>query len=697
MVSRRTFLRVTGASVLTLFVTDLTGTVRALSSTLVATLDPSTLPQFVTPLTIPGQMPKVRRIPARTGKAIDYYEISVRQFRQQVLPAGWPSTTVWGFGPAWSKSSHHAPSLTIEAEQGRPVRVKWINSLVDHRGRYLPHLLPVDPTLHWANPGRRPGPDGVAGTDLRPDFTGLTYRPPAEFSDPATEYTDYLGPVPFITHVHGAMHVADHSDGYPEAWFLPAARNLPADHARVGGWYRYLARRARRDGLPGWGAGYSVSQYPVANRASALWYHDHTLGMTRLNVYAGPAGFFLVRGGPGGESAVLDSRTGGPAVLPGPRPTSADRPGKAYREIPIVIQDRTFTASGQLFYPGSREHFDGFSGPFIPDTQVSPVWNPEFFGDTLVVNGSTWPFLQVEQARYRLRLLNGCQSRFLILDFAALPGVSACQIGNDGGLLPAVHPLTGPDALLLLAPAERADVIIDFTDAPLGEHVLTNVGPDEPYGGGEPDVDFDVANPATTGRVLAFRVVPATRPDPSTPGDALVLPAIPPPPGEVRTRKVALLEHAHEMTDGQAPTAAMLGVVTERDEGAHLMPMMWSDPITENPAPGDTELWEIYNGTADAHPVHVHEVAFEVVGRRPIEVMDGHVFEFPGAELSPPLPGETGRKDTVIAYPDQVTVLRISFTTPGQYVWHCHIVEHEDNEMMRPFRIGPQDPAQPGL
>jgi len=232
-----------------------------------------------------------------------------------------------------------------------------------------------------------------------------------------------------------------------------------------------------------WGPGYSVSHYPNHNRASTMWYHDHTLGMTRLNVYAGPAGFFLVRGGPDGDSAVLDSRTGAPAVLPGPSAREGDRRPKAYGEIPLAIQDRSFNADGSLFYPDTRAFFDGFEGPFVPESGVAPVWNPEFFGNTLMVNGRVWPFHPVDQRRYRLRLLNGCNSRFLILDFSSIPGVLVHQIGNDGGLLTATHDVMEADAgRLLLAPAERADVIVDFAHVPPGNHVLRNLGPDEPYG-----------------------------------------------------------------------------------------------------------------------------------------------------------------------------------------------------------------------
>ncbi len=158
--------------------------------------------------------------------------------------------------------------------------------------------------------------------------------------------------------------------------------------------------------------------------------------MTRLNVYAGPAGFYIIRGGPAGDGAVLDTRFGTGAVLPGPAPKEGDKfpPNKTYYEIPIAIQDRAFNADGSLFYPDSRVFFDGDrTVPTSPATDISPIWNPEFFGNTIMVNGNTWPFSDVEQRRYRFRFLNGCQSRFLILDFSAHPrgrGVADRQRGR---------------------------------------------------------------------------------------------------------------------------------------------------------------------------------------------------------------------------------------------------------------------------
>ena len=648
------------------------------------TLDPAAVPKYQTPLLIPPVMPKAAEISQVGGKKVDYYEISVKQISQQILPAGFPTTTVWGYGAVAAADKrglkiHNAPSLTIEAQWKKPVRVKWINDLVDGNGNYLPHLLPIDQTLHWANP-----PGGMAGRDTRPTFTA-TPGP-------------YTGPVPMVTHVHGAVNVADDSDGYAEAWYLPNANNIPAGYAEKGTWYDFFAAKANANYGVTWGPGFATFQYPNNNRASTIWYHDHTLGMTRANVYAGPAGFYLVRGGP--DDMVLDSQTGLPAVLPGPAPKEGDKfpPNKTYYEIPIAIQDRSFNADGSLYYPDTRAFFDGVTGPFLPDTDLSPIWNPEFFGNMIMVNGNTWPFQPVEQKRYRLRFLNGCNSRFLILDFRNIPGVQVWQIGNEGGFLAAPVDITALGGTLLLGLAERADMIVDFTNVPVGNYILGNVGPDEPFGGGVPGADFPVADPETTGQVMQFNVVPALAADLTTPPQFLTLPTIVPLPAATVTRPVALVEEM-SMYFADAPAAAMLGTV---DGDPNIAPGVWTkkawmDAVTENPAVGTTEIWEIYNATADAHPIHLHELVFEVVNRQPILIDEAtqQVQVDQGSPATPAEPWESGFKDTVTAYPGQVTRVKAQFKTAGQYAWHCHIVEHEDNEMMRPYRIGPEQPGQP--
>jgi bilirubin oxidase len=613
-------------------------------------LDPTTVAKYVHPLVIPPAMPRTRKLKVEGGKNVDYYRIAVRQFEQQILPASHPATTVWSYGSIDHPGTFNYPAFTIEAKYRTPVRVKWINGLVDGQGRYLPHLLPVDQTLHWANP-----PGGPGGTDTH-----------------TVDPTPYLGPVPIVTHVHGA-HTTDESDGYAEAWYLPRANDLPSGHARSGAWYETFRQEFLAEKNVAWAPGTATFQYPNDQAAATLWYHDHTLGMTRLNVYAGPAGFFLLRGGPGDE---LDG------TLPGPAPTLGEEPGTRHYEIPLAIQDRSFDADGSLFYPDTRRFFDGFEGPYIPEggSDISPIWNPEFFGNTMVVNGRTWPQLDVEPRRYRFRVLNGCNSRFLILQLGD-GNLPFWQIGAEGGFLPAPVQLQR----LLLAPAERADVIVDFAGLREGmELVLRNLGPDEPFGGGEPGVDFEPADPDTTGQVLRFRVVRRVGGrDRTTPPDELGLPEREPLGPAGVTRRVSLNEEDSEVLPDVGPRAALLGTVASGGNGPSGVPLGWADEITENPAVGATEVWEIYNFTADAHPIHIHEIQFELLNR---EVFDPAVGT-PGA-VRPPEAAETGLKDTFIAYPGEITRVKGFFDLPGLYVWHCHIVEHEDNEMMRPYAVG---------
>ena len=625
---------------------------RALSAVRPSALDPATIPKYELPLVIPPVMPPTPTsgLPGETPSDLDYYEIAIRQFEQQILPSGMPKTTVWGHGSVNHPETFNYPSFTVEATTERAVRVKWINGLVDAGGDFLPHLLPVDATLHWANP-----PGGDSGRDSRPVFE----------STPGP----YTGPVPMVTHLHGG-HNSEESDGYAEAWYLPAAKNIPPGFATVGSYYDTFRTKFEERWHHRWEPGTAVFQYENNQPASTLWFHDHVLGMTRVNVYAGPAGFYLLRGGPG------DVPEG---VLPGPAPRLGDAAGTRYYEIPIVVQDRSFNADGSLFYPSSRQFFDDFAGPYIPDSDISPIFNPETFGNTIVVNGKTWPVLEVEPRRYRFRLMNGCNSRFVILKLVgdplaarpAEPALPFWQIGAEGGFLPAPVELDQ----LLIGLAERADVIVDFTGFTAGtELYLINEGPDEPFGGGVAGTDFPAANPDTTGQVMKFVVVPLASRDTSVPPAELTLPRFTPLGAATNTRKVSLNEEDSEVLDGVGPREALLGTINA-DGSPNALD--WDEPITENPDLHAVEVWEMYNFTADAHPIHIHEVQFQVVDRQPFE-----------GEARPPEPWETGYKDMVIAYPDEITRVKASFDQAGRYVWHCHIVEHEDNEMMRPYTVG---------
>jgi len=727
-------------------------------------LDPLTVPKFVTPLVIPPVM-------KNTGTANDY-NIAVRQIQQQILPGGlWdvlggtafglPPTTVWSYGPAAdplpdasgvsaaippgvapapaAQSQFNYPAFTVENTVNTTTTVDWINDLVvdpyacaasatpatDPACNFLPHLLPIDQTLHWANP---PGPIDSRGTNPLP----------------------YLGPVPIITHVHGA-HVGPESDGYPEAWYLPAANNIPVGYATQGSLVNQYAISTNTT------AGIASFSYPNDQPSTTLWYHDHTLGMTRNNVYAGPAGFWLIRD----PSAPVGSETGlVSGILPGPAPAAGEDPNfvaadrAKVREIPIAIQDRSFNADGSLFYPNNRAFFEGIAPnqlkiPFIGDpsypSDISPIWNPEFFGNMMVVNGVTWPNLNVEPDLYRFRLLNGCNSRFLNLSLQALDAAGVVlgevpfyQIGAEQSLLPNVVkiqtgfrtvlpgngtipgalPAASPDTALLMGLAERADVLVDFSNLPAGTTKvrMINTAPDAPFGG-FPDIPAD---PATTGQVMEFTLVAESGlGEGFTAPENLALSL--PDSGDLATggiqtivRDLALIEEESALVcvnvkpNGSvsydksstpnglggcidkkgglaksipfAPKAAVLG--TGGNTGAPTV-TMWSSPIATKPVLGDTETWELYNYTVDGHPIHLHLVKFKVVNREAFDIATGTPS---GTSLAAEAT-EIGWKDTVIAYPGQVTRLNATFDIDGLYVWHCHIVEHEDNEMMVPYCV----------
>ncbi|WP_433460884.1 multicopper oxidase family protein [Micromonospora sp. CA-248212] len=587
------------------------------------------IPKYVAPLRIPLAMPRVANDPER-----DTYVVGVRQFRQQILPLSWPRTTVWGYGSTAHPDSFGYPAHSIVARVNRPVRVTWVNELVDHRGDYLPHLLPVDETLHWANPaGGRNGRDGHG----RSDGSRRGYR----------------GPVPQVVHLHGG-HSTQESDGHAEAWYLPVARDLPADFAVTGSAYgEFRSRFAEGSGLR-WAAGSATFEYANDQRPCTLWYHDHTLGLTRENVYAGPAGFYLLGG---------DDLPDG--VLPGPTPGHDDPPDTDYHDIPLLIQDRSFSADGELVYPGG--HHEG------------PAWTSAFSGTTIVVNGRTWPSLTVQRRRYRFRLLNGCNSRFLMLSVAAhatarpaRPVLPVWQIGSDSGFLP--EPVAHDR--VILGPAQRADVIVDFTGVPAGtELFLVNEGPEWAYRGGRPGVDFAPSDPRTTGQVMRFVVTEATGADSSVPPEHLQLPAHPRLGAAERVRRLSL----NERMSGRS-MVMLLGTLDERGRGR---PMRWSDPATEQPLVGATEVWEVRNFTRNVHPVHLHQAQFELLGRG-------------RSGRAEPEPGERGWMDTVLAYPWEVTRIKARFDLPGRFSWHCHLLEHEDNEMMRPLNVLPRGAAAAG-
>jgi FtsP/CotA-like multicopper oxidase with cupredoxin domain len=760
------------------------------------TMDPTSIPKYVTPLVIPPVMPTSVTSPAPAAQ----YDIAVRQFKQQILPGGmwgvsfpnplgagtvgpFPATTVWSYGRAAdplpdstanggaaglapaANSTFNYPAFTVEATSNTPLTVRWINDLVNPTtGLYLPHLFPVDQTLHWANP----------------TGTGCTMPMTATGTDCHTNNpAPYAGPVPLVTHVHGA-HVLPNSDGFPEAWWLPGApgtKGIPAGYAERGSSFGQADATNTV-------AGSAYFSYPNSQPASTIWYHDHALGLTRENVVAGPAGFWLIRGGANDTAA---------GVLPGPAPVVGQDPNltpairNTIREIPLVIQDRAFdwadaagntlptsvgATQAKLFYPTSRTFFDGFTGPFISLTastsDIAPIWNPEVFFNTIVVNGTTWPQLTVAPTRYRLRLLDGCTARTLNLSmFVVTAGVDGkfgtaddvktatelpfYQIGGDqgflpkvvkitkgfatqlpgGGVIPAATPAPSTEQGMFLMPAERADVLVDFTGLPNGTHVrVYNTAPDAPFQGFPANLaTYIPSDPLTTGQVMEFIVdsvaVPLLPSDATTTAPQnLVLPAEGILGASTNTRKVSLNEMDSEqvcieadpltgaiirtiftttpgdpnfatncalasVTSGNisipmGPRLALLGTLSANSLVA--IPKMWFESPTELPLLNSTETWEIYNTTADAHPIHVHLVRFEVVNRQ--NLIPGTLVPDPTlGSTTPAQPTETGYKDTVVALPGQVTRIKALFNIPGKYVWHCHIVDHEDNEMMRPYRV----------
>ena len=498
-INRRLLLGYGSGTALALFALDSSGVRRALGAPIAGgTLKVGNVAKFATPLVVPPVMPQ---------SGPNAYRISVRQRSQQMLPSPFRPTKVWSYGSPTDERTFSSPACTIEAKRGIPLDVTWINELKQPDGRYLPHLFAVDPTLHWANP---PGP-----RDARSEFT--------------TTPSPYTGPVPLVTHLHGMVEVDDWSDGYPEAWYLPDATDIPSGFASVGTWYDFFRTKSDRSD---WTPGQASFRYPNSQRPSTLWFHDHTLGLTRLNLYAGLAGFYLIRSDdPADHPTVAGS--GATAALP----------SEAY-EIPLFIQDRSFNADGSLFYPDARRFFDGYVGPYVPASAVPPIWVPEFFGNCIVVNGRTWPYHSIEPRRYRLRILNGCNSRFLILRFSD-PKVETWQIGSEGGYLRAPVKLRD----LVLAPAERADLVVDFSRLAFGARVtLRNVGPDTPFQG----TSADRADPRTTGQVMQFRVDrrPAAH-DPSTPPAQLVMPQIAALSGG-RERGLALAESMTMAVKGRA-------------------------------------------------------------------------------------------------------------------------------------------------
>ncbi len=452
----------------------------------------------------------------------------------------------------------------------------------------------LPPSRMWTYNGSTPGPTIEARTGQGMMIDWVNHLPTEHFLP--IDHTLHgagadLPQVRTAVHVHGAA-VPPESDGFPEDWKTPG-QTYPA-------------------------------AYPMRQDAATLWYHDHAMGIERLNQYAGLFGFFLIR----------DETEDG-----------LNLPSGAY-EIPLVLCDRLFYADGQLHYPDSGD-------PAAP-------WVPEVYGDVVLANGRLFPYLEVEPRAYRFRVLNASNTRYFRFTFSN--GLHFNQIGSDQGLLP--EPVEREE--LALAAAERADLILDFSRFAGQRFTLIN----------------------QSQALMEFRVAPAdkhlsaTQRKDSAPASFLVPSKLRdieriPESAAVRTRTLTLNEYMHPRT--------------------HVMLMLlngtyWHEPVTETPLLDSVEIWNLINTTQDLHPIHLHLVRFQLLDRRAFDVddyLDYNKFHYVG-DPAPPQAGETGWKDTIQVHPETVTRIIIPFKGyPGRYVWHCHLLEHAANEMMRPFEVLP--------
>ena len=487
-----------------------------------------------------------------------------------------------------------------------------------------PDLPPAD---IWGYNGLWPGPTisvrrgqplTVNWTNNLPDRHFLPLDPTIHGSEAS------LPEVRAVAHVHGALVLPD-SDGYPDAWFT--ARGETGAHFRS-----------------------RSSTYPNEQPAATLWYHDHCIGITRLNIYAGLAGFYIIR----------DAQEDALELPAGPF------------DIPLMLQDRLFNRDGSLLYPKAVNG-------------THPVWIQELFGDTICVNGKATPYFEVQPRRYRFRILNASNARFYLLRLhhadesghilgKAFDVPMFQQIASDGGLLPAPISLR----YLLLAPGERVEVVVDFTSYAGQNFTLSNSAP-APYTMGGHFVPSEV---------MLFKVNrPLSKVDASSVPKTLI-PVAPLQRDRTVKERILPLTETERAADGYIVTS-LLGNAR------------WHDPISENPQAGSIEVWSFLNTTADMHPIHLHLVRFQVLNRQPFDValyLAKGEIQFLGPPMAPEPNEQLAWKDTVKAYPGHLTRIIQKFDLPANarlapgddgflYVWHCHILEHEDNEMMRPYKV----------
>lgn len=439
----------------------------------------------------------------------------------------------------------------------------------------------LPPTSLWGFGGSVPGPTIEARTGEPVSVEWINALPPRHFLpiDHTLHGAEAGKPeVRTVVHVHGAKAPPE-SDGWPEDWYTPGKSKT------------YF--------------------YPNGQDPAMLWYHDHAMGINRLNIYAGLFGLYILR------DKIEDD---------------LNLPSHSY-EIPLVLADRFLRRDGSLEYPVSGH-------PESP-------WVPEVFGNAMLVNGKLFPFLDVEPRKYRLRMLNASNGRFY------QPSLSNDQnfslIGNDQGLLPAPVEISN----FVFAPGERMDLVVDFRDH-AGEQIVLRSGA------------FDL---------MQFRVGKARVKDESS------LPRV--------------LREFKRTLESSAVKMRTLVIREYMNQGGESMRMLlngahWSMPVTEDPALNSTEIWSIVNPTDDSHPIHLHLVRFQLLDR---QRFDGEYFNMTGqvrigGPFEPPEPSESGWKDTIRAHASMITRFIVKFEGfPGKYVWHCHVLEHEDNEMMRPFVV----------
>jgi spore coat protein A len=478
----------------------------------------------------------------------------------------------------------------------------------------------LPPTRLWGYEGQYPGPTIEAHRGRPIAVEWENQLPSQHIFDIDPRIHGAMPPTPAVRtvpHLHGARSRSE-SDGLPEKWFTPGSSVL--------------------------------YDYPNSQQAATLWYHDEAVGITRLNVYAGLSGFYLLR----------DDEE-----------RSMGLPSGDY-EIPLLLQDRTLDDKGQLVY-----------SPTFDDGQKPPqgLWAPELFGDLPVVNGAIYPYLEVEPRRYRLRVLNGANARFFNLFFnlakspTDIPSlIPFHQIGTDGGFLP------GPVALnkLLLGPAERADLIVDFSGLQ-GKTVTLSNDASAPY----PGWGLVTPHHPALCELMQFRVTLPL----SSSLKSLSMPTPRPLSKLDETKSIATRDFV--LAEGMDRQGRALGL--------QINGKGYDAPVTEVVKLGSIEKWRFINNTEDAHPMHLHLVQFQILNRQgfnPVSLRNG-ALELVGI-LRLPAANEAGWKDTAVVSPREVLTIVVRFEGyTGRYVFHGHLLEHEDHDMMRPYEVAAEQLQPP--